>query len=279
MLLETVDKTIETTLSKKKNNTAKKQALNYESQAKLSSHPLTKKLFDIALKKESNLCVAADVTKTEDLILIAETIGSEICTLKTNVSLLRDFKLSSMKKLKKIAEQQQFLIMEDQRFSDTGHIAKEKFQKGAFSIAEWADIITAQPLAGLSQIRALKEAALKKNQALLLVAEINTLGNLTSPFYKKAAEEIAKANLDFIIGFMSQSRVSEKPQLINFVSGIHLFAERDHEEEKYKSPQAVIEDKQCEFMVIGRGITHSKDIRASAIQYRKAGWRAYKDRF
>ena len=63
--------------------------------------------------KQSNLCVAADMTKLDDVIKLAEVIGSKIVVLKIHVDIFDDFDITKIQQLKALSKKYEFLIMED----------------------------------------------------------------------------------------------------------------------------------------------------------------------
>lgn len=52
-------------------------------------HPLGSKLLRIMEEKQSNLCVSADVTSSEELLHMADSLGPSVCILKTHVDILK----------------------------------------------------------------------------------------------------------------------------------------------------------------------------------------------
>lgn len=52
-------------------------------------HPLASKLLTTMEEKQSNLCVSADVTSSEELLQLADSLGPNICMLKTHVDILK----------------------------------------------------------------------------------------------------------------------------------------------------------------------------------------------
>ncbi len=139
-----------------------------------------KKLFDIMLAKESNLCVAVDVTKSGDLLKLANQLGPYVCCLKTHVDILDDWNSSVQDELKSLASKHSFLLFEDRKFADIGQTVKHQFNHGLFDISKWADLVTVHGLPGPGLLDALESQTCKA----LIVAEMSSKGILNGDLLK-----------------------------------------------------------------------------------------------
>lgn len=103
--------------------------LTYGDRAQLqTTHPLAAQLFRLMEEKKTNLCVSADVTGCEDLLQLADSLGPQMCVLKTHVDILQDFSPAFIQSLKDLAHKHNFLIFEDRKFADIGNTVKHQYE-------------------------------------------------------------------------------------------------------------------------------------------------------
>lgn len=108
--------------------------LSFGARAELpGTHPVAAKLLRLMQKKETNLCLSADVSESRELLQLADALGSRICLLKIHVDILNDFTLDVMKELTTLAKRHEFLIFEDRKFADIGNTVKKQYEGKHYS--------------------------------------------------------------------------------------------------------------------------------------------------
>jgi uridine monophosphate synthetase len=247
---------------------------SFQQRAELSVNPTAKKLFSLMESKQTNLSVAADLTSSQALLELAETIGQEICVLKTHIDILDDFTPHVTQELHHLADKHQFLIFEDRKFADIGNTVSYQYRGGIHRIADWADIINAHSVPGPGIISGLKEIGLPKGRALLLIAEMSSAGTLAHGSYTGQTVQMAKQHPDFVIGFISLKKLSDDPRWIYMTPGVQLSSGKDPLGQQYQTPESAIRAG-SDVIIVGRGIYGSEDPKAQAKIYRQAGWQAY----
>ncbi|XP_053774443.1 uridine 5'-monophosphate synthase isoform X5 [Desmodus rotundus] len=275
------------------------QELSFGVRAQLPRiHPVASKLLRLMQKKETNLCLSADVSESRELLHLADALGPSICMLKTHVDILNDFTLDVMKELTTLAKHHEFLIFEDRKFADIGNTVKKQYEGGVFKIASWADLVNAHVVPGSGVVKGLQEVGRPLQRGCLLIAEMSSAGSLATGNYTKAARvhesfwesgsgsrtrgcflvRMAEDHSEFVIGFISGSRVSMKPEFLHLTPGVQLEAGGDNLGQQYSSPEEVIGKQGCDIIIVGRGILASANRLEAAEMYRKAAWEAYLSR-
>lgn len=250
--------------------------LSYADRAKLPNvHPLASKLLTIMQEKQSNLCVSADVTSSEELLQLADSLGPSVCMLKTHVDILKDYTAAFSQKLQALAEKHNFLIFEDRKFADIGNTVKHQYEGGLYQISSWSHIVNAHAVPGPGVVKGLSAVGKPLGRGCLLIAQMSSQGSLATGEYTKAALEMAEEQSDFVIGFICGSKISKRPEFIHMTPGVQLQAGGDVLGQQYTTPEEVLYNKGSDVIIVGRGILEAPDRLKAAESYRKSGWEAY----
>lgn len=255
--------------------------VNYETKASQCTNPLTKTLLQIMITKQTNLCVAVDVTTVPELMKLLPSIGPYICVLKLHIDILTDFTPSVIDDLLAAKAKYNFLIFEDRKFADIGSTVAHQYASGIYKIVEWADLVTVHSVPGpgiISGLASVAEARPDRSNSprgILLLAEMSSSGNLCTESYASQTIEMAKQSPAFVVGFISQRRPdSITSQYLVLTPGVSLASKGDSMGQQYATPEDAI-SRGADIIIVGRGIYGAKDVEATTKQYKEAGWKAY----
>ncbi|KAF5363344.1 hypothetical protein D9756_000468 [Leucocoprinus leucothites] len=266
------------------------QTLTYSERAARHKNPAAKLLLETIERKNSNLAVSVDVTKREDFLAVVDAVGPLVCLIKTHIDIIEDFDYGLIKRLEELSKKHDFVIFEDRKFADIGNTVALQYSSGVHKIASWSHITNAHPVPGPSIVSGLASVGVPLGRGLLLLAEMSTKGALATGSYTEEAVRMARANSQFVIGFIAQRRmdgvglvggdVENEGDFLILTPGVGLEVKGDAMGQQYRTPDEVVRESGCDVIIVGRGIygTDLKDvdaIRLRAERYRKEGWDAY----
>ena len=85
-----------------------------------STLPMAKTFMQVACRKQSLVCLAADRYTMAELFDLLEAVGSSIAALKTHVDLIDDWNQAEWARFCALAQEMDLLIFEDRKFADIG---------------------------------------------------------------------------------------------------------------------------------------------------------------
>ncbi|THH14884.1 hypothetical protein EW146_g5510 [Bondarzewia mesenterica] len=259
---------------------------SYSARAVKHNNPAAKQLLETIERKQSNLCVSVDVTKTVDFLAVVDT---------THVDIIEDFDHSLTDRLVELSKTHDFLIFEDRKFADIGNTVALQYSAGVHKIASWSHITNAHPVPGPSVITGLASVGRPLGRGLLLLAEMSTAGTLARGAYTEDAVRMAREHRDFVVGFIAQRRMDgvgraeDEAKGINedfliLTPGVGLDVKGDGMGQQYRTPREVVLESGCDVIIVGRGIYGKpgsldvSKVQEQAERYRKEGWDAYLER-
>ena len=82
----------------------------------------------------------------------------------------------------------------------------------------------------------------------------------------------------FVFGYVGQSRLSDRADIIQFTPGVNLSSSGDSLGQQYVSPEEAVMKRGADVVIVGRGITEAENVAEAAEKYRLAAWNAYQER-
>lgn len=229
-------------------------------------HPVAQKLLKIAIQKQSNIILAADVEQAEQVLKLACEAGEHIAALKLHADIIEDFSLEFIHQLEGIAKEKNFLLFEDRKFADIGNTQLLQYNAGTTKISSWADMITAHFIAGKKSLQPFEKTG------VVGILEMSSEGTLTDEHYISKALEIALSSPQ-VFALVAQRRVP--PSFILMTPGVHIESSGDAVGQVYHTPEEVFVNYHTDFAIVGRGIYQDAHPEIKARQYRERCWNAY----
>jgi len=243
----------------------------FSSRSSLMENEISKRLISTMIRKQSNLCVAVDTQKSEDVLSVVRKVGGSVAVVKLHADLVEDWNHQTEVELKNLAQELDFLLFEDRKLADIGNTVR--LQTRNFS--SWADLVTVHGLPGPGVVQGVKEGSVDSPVGVLIVAEMSNAGNLFTASYTEKCVKIGEENKNIVTGFISQSRVSKNPAMIQFTPGVHISLQGDKQDQRYSSPSEAVLGKGADLIIVGRGVTGAEDPKLEAERYRSKAWEAY----
>lgn len=249
-----------------------------------STHaPMTRKLMETILRKQSNLVLSLDVEDVSTFFEILEATGPEIFMVKTHVDILKDYSGSFVPRLKALAEKHDFIIFEDRKFADIGSTVRKQFRSGIYKIADWAEYVTVHMIAGEAILDGLF-GDLDTPRSGFLLARMSAKGNLISETYTRQVLETGKRRKECVSGYIGHGADVEdikrfrnkipQDQLL-LMPGVNLDSKGDGLGQQYLTVADAIEGG-ADAIIVGRGIIASDHPGKEAKRYREAAWEAFR---
>ena len=155
-----------------------------------STLPMARTFMEVATRKKSLVCLAADKYTMAELFELLEAVGASIAALKTHVDLIDDWNMEEWNRFCALAQTMDLLIFEDRKFADIGKISRKQMG-GIYNIKEWSDLVTAHLISGPDIVDGLQAAWLDASRegGVLLLAQMSSRGNLLNPEYTSTVVE------------------------------------------------------------------------------------------
>lgn len=247
---------------------------------------MAKQYMEVAVRKQSLVCLAADRNTMAGLTDLIATVGPHVAALKTHVDLVDDWSEDAWSFFCAAAKDADLLIFEDRKFADIGAISRKQMA-GKFDIRSWSDLVTAHLISGPDIVDGLQAgwSDVGRQGGVLLLAQMSSRGNLLVPSYTDEVVSKGRSH-DGVFGFIGNgSRPAELAELrakvgtekLIWTPGVNLAVGDGAMGQRYGDPtEAVLAGSDC--IIVGSGIHKSEDPGAAAKAYAEASWQGLLER-
>ena len=251
-----------------------------------STSEIARKYMEVATRKQSLVCLAADKNTMAGLFELIESVGPYIAALKTHVDLIDDWTDEEWVKFGHAANAANLLILEDRKFADIGKISRAQMA-GIYDIRMWADLVTSHLISGPDIVDGIQAGweDVGRSGGVLLLAQMSSRGNLLNSDYTEQVVENGRAHPG-VFGFIGNgSRPDELRELRRRVGdekmiwtpGVNLATGDGEMGQRYGDPRAaILAGSDC--IIVGSGIHNAPNPSEAAQAYASASWNALVER-
>jgi orotidine 5'-phosphate decarboxylase subfamily 1/orotate phosphoribosyltransferase len=242
---------------------------------------LTKQLVARIQEKESRVVLSLDVDSTKEFWSILKSASKHIVMLKTHIDTLEDYSPAFVSEVRQYCNENNIFLFEDRKFADIGNTVRAQYRGGIYKIADWADFVTVHMISGEAILNGLFDGL--SNRSSFLLAKMSSKDNLISESYTRKVIELGKKNEPVVSGFIGHGKTAgeilklRKKIPANFLllmPGVQIASTGDSLGQTYIDPATATRNG-ADAIIVGRGITHAKDIEKAAETYRvqaQNGW-------
>ncbi len=172
------------------------------------SQPTTtnQRLLQIIHKKQTVICLSLDVDTWLEASDILRACGPYICMVKLHYDLFAEWSESEQCGLIDLAEEHDFLVMQDSKFSDVPKIVFKQLVAPSL----WADYVTIQPMNYIDTVDYILPIGPVFPVTMVCVAEMNTQNSFSKdPRYLAIVKDFVIQNRKQIPAIVSQSAFAD----------------------------------------------------------------------
>ncbi len=251
-----------------------------------STSEIARKYMEVATRKQSLVCLAADRNTMAGLFELIEFVGPHIAALKTHVDLVDDWSAEAWGEFCEAANAADLLIFEDRKFADIGKISRAQMA-GIYDIRMWADLVTSHLISGPDIVDGIQAGwgDVGRSGGVLLLAQMSSRGNLLNSDYTEQVVTNGRVHSG-VFGFIGNgSRPDELRELRRRVGdekmiwtpGVNLATGDGEMGQRYGDPRAaILAGSDC--IIVGSGIHNAPNPSEAAKAYASASWNALVER-
>jgi orotidine 5'-phosphate decarboxylase subfamily 1 len=272
--------TLESLLTMDDIRTAQLERKSLAERGKLATNPITKKLFDIAHRKQTRVIVAIDTPDPSEVLELIDQVGKNVCCVKLHFDAIDfsrvEFDVDEFfRRMNEFRHRDEWLLFEDRKYLDIAKTVELQHANTRYIYGGSLDLVTSFTIASEHTIEGIAKAEKLNpdNQlGVLLIAELSTKGNIVPSENYDRCMALSQSN-NIVAGVICQARHGDTPDNIAYITpGVRINTTSDKSDQQYRTPTEAIERDRCDFIVVGRGICESHSPFVTSTIYKTMSW-------